>query len=256
MKTNLGVLMLLAISMTLLLAGASSSLVSGQVANPCTATLSYPAIPVQYGSSNVPFVVPVSASCATSYGTQLYAAGNAYDATSNTGLGTASAILSSVNGGTEFTGQLGFNQFQASPGDSIQISVSIYSSPGGNLVTTTGETVQAGTVAQQPVQLGQQEATTTVTEDGSPYPTAYPPNYQPNQYWTQLQNHQQQFQGSSRVQTHHLSQAFAQRSNTNFSDWVAIITIIAAVIIATAALLLVATRRRQPTWYPLPPPTH
>ena len=255
MRTNLGVLTLLAISITMLIAGASSSVVSAQIASPCTATLSYPVIPLQYGNSNVPFVVPVSASCATNYGSQLYATGNAYDATSNTGLGTANAILSSVNGGTEFTGQLGFNQFQASPDDSIQISVSIYSSPGGNLVTTTGETVQAGTVVQQSVQTVQQVTTTTITEGQYLYSTAYSPNYQPNQIQdqTQRQNRQQQYRGSPSVQTHYLSQTFPQRSNTDLFDWAAIITIVAAVIIATAALVLVA-RRRQPTWYPLQPP--
>jgi len=258
LKTNLYVLTLLAISMTMLIVGASGSLVSAQVPGPCTATLSYPVVPVQYGNSNVPFIVPVSASCATTFGTQLYATGNAYDATSNIGLGTANAILSSVNGGTEFTGQLGFNQFQASPGDSIQISVSVYSSPGGALVTTTGETVQAGAVLQQPLQTVQQ-VTTTITEGQAqyPYPSAYPTNPQPNQFQdqTQPQNRQQQYRSHPSVQTY-LSQGFPQRSNTNLFNWVAIITIFAATIIATAALVLVTGRRQQqsyPPWYPPPP---
>ena len=238
---------------------------SGQVtvAGPCTATLSYPVIPVQNSNSNVPLVVPVSASCSTNFGTQLYATGNAYDATSNTGLGTANAVLSSVNGGTEFTGQLGFNQFQAYPGDSIQISVSIYNSPGGNLVTTSGETIQTGTPVQ-PAQAVQQVTTTTVTGNVDPYPTANPANYQPNyqsngqpyqfQGQTQLQNRRQQIQAHPSDQTHAPSQAFGQRSSAYLFDWMAIISIIAVVIIVTAALVLIAGRRQQPAWYPLPPP--
>ena len=255
MKNNLRLLTLLAISMTMLIVGASSGLVSGQVSGACTAILSYPEVPVQYAGSNVPIVVPVSATCATSYGQELYATGNAYDATSNTGLGTASAVLSSVNGGTEFTGQLGFNQFQASPSDSIQISVSIYNAQGGNLITTTGETIQAGTVVQQPVQTGQQ-VTTTVTEGQYPYPTVYPSTYQPNQfqgYQAQPQNHREQLQGRPFVQMGYLPQGFTQRSNTNLLDWAVVISIIAAVIIATAGLVLVA-RRQQPAWYPVQPP--
>jgi len=256
LKTKLGVSALLAISVTMLIAGAIGAPVWAQAASPCSATLSYPAVPVQYGSSSVPFVVPISASCTTNYGPQLYATGNAYDATSNVGLGTASAVLSSVNGGTEFTGQLGFNQFQASPGDSIQISVSIYSSPGGNLVSTTGETIQANTQGQQPVQPVQQVTTTTVAENQYPYPTAYPPSYQPSQFQGQTQpQYHQQHEGHSSGQTQYLLQAYAQRSNTELFDWVAIIAIIVAVIIATAAVVIV-TRRRQPVWYALPPPMY
>jgi hypothetical protein len=255
--------MVLAISMTMLIVGASSNLAAAQTPSVCTATLSYPVIPVPYSNSNVPFVVPVSASCTTYYGTELYASGSAFDATSNTGLGTASAVLSSVNGGTEFNGQLGFNQFQASPSDSIQISVSIYNTPGGQLITSTGETVQLDAGVQQPVQTVQQiTTTTTVTEAqnpyANPYPTAYPPTYQPNQsenYQTLLKN-QQRYQSHPSAQTHYLSQGFAQRSNnTTLFDYAIIMALIAAGIIATAVLVLVARRQRpQPVWYPVPPP--
>jgi len=255
--------MLLAISVTMLTVSAGSGLVSAQLQSPCTATLSYTVIPAQYSSSNVPFVVPVSASCTTYYGSQLYATGSAYDATSNTGLGTASTVLTSANGGTVFNGQLGFNQFQASPSDSIQISVSIYNSPGGNLITATGETVQLG-ARLQPVQTIQQMITTTTVTVGqypyaNPYPTAYPSSYQPNQsqnYQAQPQHQQQkQYQSHPSTQTHYLSQGFAQGSNnTTLVDYAVIIAIIAAVIIATAGLVLVARRQRpQPVWYPVPP---
>lgn len=248
MKTRVHVIALLAISATMLILSASSSFV---FADPCTATLSYPVIPVQYANSNVPIVVPISASCTTYYGSQLYATGSAYDATSNTGLGSASTVLSSVNGGTEFNGQIGFNLPPTSQGDSVQISVSIYSSQYGSLITGTSETIQVGAGVQQ-------TTTTTVTEGQypyyNPYPTAYPSPYQPNQSQYYQYQYQPQYQGHHSPQTHYLSQILAQSPyNTNLLDYVVIIAIIAAVIIATAGLVLVA-RRQQPTWSPVPPP--
>jgi len=249
LKTHLGVLTLLAISVTLLIAGASTSLAAAQPPSACTAALSYPAIPVQYGEPNVPFVVPVSATCSAYYGTELYATGSAYDATSNTGLGTATTVLSSVNGGTQFSGQLGFNQFQTTPGDSIQISVSIYTGPGGNLLTATGETVQVGAGEAPPVQPIQQVATTTVTVGQYPYANPTPPS-PPQNYQTQ---NPQRYQSRP-----FLSQGYSQRSNNPTFDYVVILAIIAAVIIATAGLVLVArVQRPQAVWYPVqtPPPS-
>ena len=248
MKPRVYVIALLAISATMLILSTNSTFV---FADPCTATLSYPVIPVQYSNSNVPIVVPISASCTTYYGSQLYATGSAYDTTSNTGLGSASTILSSVNGGTEFNGQLGFNLPPTSPSDSVQISVSIYSSQYGNPITATSETVQLGAEVQQAQQI---TTTTTVTENQnqaySPYPTAYPSPQQPNQ----SQNYQFQPQYQNHHQTHYFSQVLAQKSNnTNLFDYIVIIAIIATVIIATAGLVLVA-RRQQPTWYPTMPP--
>ena len=256
MKTHLGVLTLLAISMTMLIAVGSSSLVSAQIVSPCTAALGYTGVPAQYSNSNFPLVVPVSASCTTYYGTELYATGTAYDVTSATGLGTANTILSSVNGGTQFNGQLGFNVSPTSPGDSVQISVSIYSSQGGNLIMTTSETIPAGAGAQQPVQTVQQITTTTVTEGqypyANPYPTADPSPNQPSQlqYQSQPQYH------NHPSQTRYASQGLAQSPNSTYLfDWAVIISIIASVIIATAGLVLVARRQQQPTWRPWPPPS-
>jgi len=263
MKTRVYVITLLAISATMLILSTGSTFVFAQ---PCTATLSYPVIPGQYGTANVPFVVPISASCTTYYGNQLYATANAYDATTNTGLGSASTVLSSVNGGTEFSGQLGFSLLPTSPSDSVQISASIYSSEGGNLITAASETVQVGAGVQQPVQPiepVQQITTTTVTEGQYPYanpaPIAYPSPYQPNQsqyYQTQPQ-YQQQYQG------HHGHSAYfweglAQRSNnTILFDYAVIIAIIAAVIVATIGVVLIARKQQPqpvPVWYPTPPP--
>jgi hypothetical protein len=255
MKTRIHVVVpLLAIAATMLILVANNGFVYAQ---PCTATLSYPVIPTPYGNSNVPFVVPVSASCTTYYN-QLYATGNAFDSTSNTGLGTASAVLASVNGGTQFSGQLGFGVLPTSPGDSVQISVSIYDNQGGNLLTQAGETVPVGAAFQQP---GQQVTTTTVTVGQYPYynpsPTGYQSPYQPNQaqyYQNMPQYQQQQYQGHHWYSTYYFSQALAQRStNTNLFDYLVIIAIVAAVIISIVGLVLVVRRQPQ-AWYPVPPP--
>jgi hypothetical protein len=254
MKTRVYVIVLLAISATLLIVSSGSTFV---LADPCTATLSYPLIPAQYGNSNVPIVVPILASCTTSYGGQLYATGSAYDVTSNTGLGSASTVLSSVSGATEFNGQLGFNVPPTSPGDSVQISVSIYSSQYGSLITETSETVQLGTGVQQ-------TTTTTVTVGQYPYaipsPTAYPSPYQPNQsqYYGNQPPYQYQYQqGNQGHHWYYFSQGYPYGSNNqNLFEWVAIVAILAAVIIATTGLVLIARRQQppQPAWYPVPPP--
>jgi len=256
LKTHLVVLTLLALSMTTLIAVAGSSSVSAQIASPCTASLSPAGLPAQYSNSNFPLVVPVSASCSANYGGQLYATGSAYDATSNANLGTASTLLSSVNGGTEFSGQLGFTTPPTSAGDSVQISVSIYNNQGGNPITTTGETISVEAAAQQ-------ITTTTVTESQDPYPgpytnpspTAYPSTYQPSQsQYYQAQGSNQPQRQTQDHQTHFSSQNFGYRSNNpNLLDYMVILAIIASVIIATAGLVL-AARRQQPTHYPWPPP--
>jgi len=248
LKTHLGVLTLLVISAITLIVGASSSLAAAQLASPCTATLSLADVPAQFSNSNFPLVVPISASCPGYYGTQVYATGSAYDATSSTSLGTANALLSSVNGGPLFNGQLGFNVQPTSPGDSVQIVVSIYDSQGGALLATTGETIPVGTgiqpVQTEPVQIAQPVTTTTVTEGQYPYPSSYP---LPNQPSLPYQN--------SFRQTHYLWQGLAYRSNNaNLFDWAVIIAIIASVVIATAGLLIVTRPRHQPIWYAWPPP--
>ena len=257
MKTHLAVLTILAISTTLLIMGASNSLVSAQVPSPCSASLSSPVVPGQYGSTNVQYIVPVLATCTTSYEGPLYAMGSAYDLTSNMELGSASSVLSSVNGGQEFAGELGFNLPPTSPSDSVRISVSVYSGQGGTLLTASSETIPADAGVQQPAQTVQQTVTTTVTVGGQypyvdPTPTAYPSTYQPNQYPSQTQ-----YQNHYPSQTHYPSQPFAQESdNANLLDYVAIVAIIAAVIITTVGLVLVARRQQppQPVWYPTQPP--
>ena len=254
MKPRVYVITLLLISATMLILSTSSGSV---FADPCTATLSYPVMPAQYSNSNVPIEVPISASCSTYYGNQLYATGSAYDTTSNVNLGSASTVLSSVNGGTEFNGQLGFSLAPTSPGDSLQISVSLYDSPGGTLITTASETAQVGTAVQQ-VQPIEQITTTTVTENPyyTPYLAAYQPSQQPNQLQYYQSQPQYQNQNQNHHQTHYFSQFFGRNSsNASLLDYAVMIAIISAVIVATAGLVLIA-RRQQPAWYPVaqPPP--
>ena len=234
MKTNAPVLAIIAILATMVMVGASSSLVAAQIPGPCTATLSYPVTSTLYTNSNVQFVVPISASCTTLYGAQLYATGTAYDTTANVALGSASGVLTSANGGTIFNGQLGFNLPPTTQGDSVQISAAIYNGQYGSLITATSETVQLGTATQQTV-------TTTVTQAEYPYSDSYPTLYlsQPDQP-TQLQSHHS-------AQAHYEPQPVARATNyTNLYGYIAIIAILATAIIATTGLVLVA--RREAPW--------
>jgi len=232
--------------------GVNSSLVS---ADACTAQLNYPVMPTAYTYSNVPIAVPIVTTCTTNYGSQLYATGNAYDATSGVGLGSVSTVLQSTDGGTTFNGQLGFNLPPSTQGHTVQLSVSI-NDQNGNQITATNETIQVGTGTQQ-----QQVVTTTVTQadpyqnaffpqNQYPYPIAYPaPSNQP--YSPQQGSYQYRNQNSP---VRALYQTYRYRSL--LLDYIAITAILAAVIITTAGLVVYG-RRRQPvpvTWIPPPPP--
>jgi hypothetical protein len=214
------------------------------LADPCLAQLNYPIMPTVYSYSNVPIVVPVSATCTTYYSSQLYATGTAYDATSNAGLGSVSTALQSVNGGTTFNGQLGFNFPPSTQGHTVQLSVSIYNGQYGNLITSTSETIF--------VENGNQQVTTTVTQ-------AYPYTYQ-NQYLPQNQypypapsypppSQQRAYRNQSQYQTRN-------QNGSSLFGFVAIVAILAAVIIATAGLVVYGRRQQPPpvTWIPPPPP--
>jgi len=118
-------------------------------ADPCSAQLGYPIIPSVYANAIVTAIVPVSATCSTSYGNQLYANANAYDLNTNTAADSANTILTSVNGGYTFTGQLGFNLPASTQGHWVQVSVSIFSSQADEPLTTTGEAFQVNTETVQ-----------------------------------------------------------------------------------------------------------
>jgi hypothetical protein len=202
---------------------------------------------VLYTYSNVPIVVPISASCTTYYGSQLYATGTAYDMNVGAGLGSVSTVMDSVNGGTVFNGQLGFNLPPSTQGHSLQISVSIYNGQYGNLLTSATETIQVGNGTQQYV-------TTTVTQQA---PYAYPYPSQPYQSYP-AQSYQSPFQSAfqnlSRFQLFQRQALYqSQRSdNTTILSYIAIAAILAAVVIATAGLVVYG--RRQQNWPTMQPP--
>jgi hypothetical protein len=250
----LGIVLILAI----IAVGANSNPVYAQ---PCSAVLSYPVLPTTYAYSNVPIVVPISATCTANYGNQLYATGNAYDATSNIGLGTVNGALQSTDGGITFNGQLVFNLPTTIQGHTVTISVSLYSNQYGSLVTSTSETFQATTGNQQFQQI-QQITTTTVTQAYQyPYQNQYPAPYSyqtpysnqtsdPNQV-PSVQQPLQQYPYSHQWQYQTLNR------NNYLLDYVAIAAILAAVIIATTGLVVYGRHRQQPpsiAWVPAPPP--
>jgi len=181
------------------------------LADPCSAQLGYPIIPATYANTIVTVVVPLSATCSAPEGGQLYAAATAYDLNANISAGTVNTILTSVNGGFTFTGQLGFNLPASTQGHWVQIAVTIYSTLSGGQLTTTGEAFQvnSGTV---------QVVTTTVTQSTS------------NQYAPQL----------TETETNQGARIFA---------YVAIAAILATVIIVTVGLL-VYSRRSVGTYQP------
>jgi hypothetical protein len=248
--TLLGVVLIIAI----IAVGANSNLVSAQAA-PCTAVLSYPVMPTTYSYSNVPITVPMSATCTTNFGNQLYATGNAYDATSNVALGTVNSVLQSTDGGTTFNGQLGFNLPPATQGDTVTISVSLYSNKYGALVSSTSETFQAVTGNQQV----QQVVTTTVTQAYQyPYqpPVSTPYSYQPS-YPNQTSYPDQTPYPAPSFQQPSQQYQYRHQNRSNLLGLIAIAAILAAVVIATAGLVVCGRRRQQPpsiAWVPVYPP--
>ena len=210
-------------------------------------------MPTAYAYSNIPIVVPLSATCTTYYGSQLYATGNAYDTTSNAGLGSVSTVLQSVSGGTTFNGQLGFNLPPSTQGHTVQFSVSIYNGQYGNLITATSETVQVG--------IGTQQISTTTVTQGYPYQNAYLPKNQfpyqngypapSNQPYSSQPRQYRNQNNSVRAQY----QAYRNPNSSALFGYVAIAAILAAVIIATAGLVVYGRKQPTPvTWIPPPPP--
>jgi len=219
--------------------GANSNIVAAQ-AQPCATVLSYPIMPATYSYSNVPIIVPLSASCTTTFGNTIYVSGNAYDVTSNVGLGTVNSVLQSTDGGNTFNGQLGFNLPPTAQGHTVTISVSLYANQYGSLISANSETFQAITGNQQIDQV----ATTTVTQ---PVPVPVQ-STSPTTYPTQTPPVQHAYRRHSEYQT--------LGRNNSLLDYVAIVAILVAVIIATAGLIAYGRRRQQPpaiAWVPAPP---
>jgi len=130
-------LVALVVLLGVVMVAGNSSLVS---ADSCTAQLGYPTTPTTYYASGFQMVIPVSATCSFS-GNPLYAVGNVYDTSTNTNLGSANTVLTSVDGGNVFNGQLLLTL--PVQGDTLQVIVSIYSNgPNGSLLTTATQTLQ------------------------------------------------------------------------------------------------------------------
>ena len=117
-----------------------ASATSPILADSCTAQLVSP-LSTTYYNENGQIVVPVSATCSFTGG-QLYAVGNAADLF-GTNLGSTNTVLTSVNGGNVFNGQLIFTIPLSIRSDTVQISVSIYSNgPNGSSLTSAAQTIQ------------------------------------------------------------------------------------------------------------------
>jgi hypothetical protein len=195
------------------LAAAALSNLATALADPCALQLGYPIMPTYYTNSAVSVIVPLSTVCSTQFGSQLFAAGTAFDLTTNTNAASVNTILTTVNGGYAFNGQLGFNLPPSTQGHWLQVSVTVYSNQNGNELTTNGEAFQVNTGTQQVV-------TTTLTQ----------------QLLTQLSP---PLGGGS------------GRPRFVILGYVAIAAILATVIIVTVALVVYS--RGQPSYYPVQP---
>ena len=145
------------------------------LADTCSAQLGFPITPIVQPNTVVTVIVPVSATCSTSYGTQIYVTATAFDLNTSTSADTVSTTLTSVNGGYTFTGQLGFTLPPSTQGHWVQISVTIYSDQSGSQLTTNGEAFQvtAGTA---------QVVTTTVTQQSTNQFAPTQPNHRPRNF--------------------------------------------------------------------------
>jgi hypothetical protein len=141
-------------------------------ASPCSAQLGFPIIPLASANQAFTAVVPVSTTCSTAYGQQLYASASATDLNTGTSASTVNTILTSVDGGYTFTGQVGLNLPPSTIGHWIQLTVTIYQSQSGSKLTSVGEAFPVNASNGQVV-------TATVTEQTPNQfaPAATPPGH-------------------------------------------------------------------------------
>ena len=140
-----GILLLFVLAVAM---NGGSGLVSAQS---CAAQLGYSTLSPSgyYYTSNIAITVPVLASCSF-VGTQLYAVGYAYDASSNRNLGSASTALTSPSG-TTFTGQLVFNLSPSIIGHQLRVTVLIYNGyASGVALATAAQSLQVNPTNYQP----------------------------------------------------------------------------------------------------------
>jgi len=260
-KTRNYALLLLVITAAVVAVGASSSLVA---ADSCAANLSTVTTTAPNSGSYIGVQVPVSANCAsnvTSNGS-LYVVGDAYDTTTSTDLGSVNSVLTPVNAANVYNGELSFSIPSASQGDTIQISVSIYNSQYGQLLTTTSETIQAAPTNYQTGYVGQNNYPQQNSNDPQ---NNYPPQngfdsqnsygFQSNNYAPQSRphgfhhhygsNNSYQYQQQSTVTVTQPVPLYLPPDNTWLIDTV-IAMIIAIATIGAIAFAILATRNRPP----------
>jgi hypothetical protein len=117
-------------------------------ADPCVVQLSSSALMAQnynYYNSYIGVITPVSVTCSF-VGGQLYAVGDTTDTSTNTHVGSASAVLASAYGVSTYTGQLVFSLPPTVIGHPLQISVSIYNGVIGSYNTGPALATAVGTV--------------------------------------------------------------------------------------------------------------
>jgi hypothetical protein len=267
MKTRNYALLLLVITAAVVAVGASSSLVA---ADACTANLSTVTATAPNSGSYIGIQVPVSANCASTVtpNGSLYAVGDAYDTTTSTDLGSVNTALTSVSTANIYNGALSFSVPATAQGDTLQISVSVYNSQYGQLLTTTSETIQA---APTNYQTGYTAQNNYPQQNGDPqnnYPSQNSFGSQNGNYISQnnsgTQNGNYAPQGRSHGSHHNYSSnnsyQYQQQSTVTVTQPVPLylppdntwlIDTVIAVIIAIAtvgaiAFAILATRNRQP----------
>ncbi|MGO9646109.1 MAG: hypothetical protein ACLPY5_15360 [Candidatus Bathyarchaeia archaeon] len=267
MKARNYALLLLVITAAVVAVGASSSLVA---ADACTANLSTVTTTAPNSGSYIGVQVPVSANCAstTTANGSLYAVGDAYDTTTSTDLGSVNTALTPVNAANIYNGELSFSIPSTAQGDTLQISVSVYNSQYGQLLTTTSETIQAAPTSYQTGYIAQNNYP---QQNGNPqnnYPSQNSLGSQNGNYPSQnsfgTQNSNYAPQGRSHGSHHNYgstnSYQYQQQSTVTVTQPVPfvippdntwLIDTVIAVIIAIAtvgaiAFAILATRNRQP----------
>src|SRR5208337_3326644 len=249
MKARNYALLLLVMTAAVVAVGASSSLVA---ADSCTANLSTVTTTAPNSGSYIGIQVPVSANCAstTTSNGSLYAVGDAYDTTTSTDLGSVNTALTPVSAANIYNGALSFSIPSTAQGDTLQISVSIYNSQYGQLLTTTSETIQAAPTSY----IAQNNYPQQNSDTQNNYPSQNSYGAQNSNYAPQSRSHGSHHYGSSNSYQYQQQSIvtvtqpvplYLPPDNTWLIDTV-IAVIIAIATVGAIAFAIFATRNRQP----------
>src|SRR5208282_2576990 len=253
-KTRNYALLLLVLTAAVVAVGASSSLVA---ADACTANLSTVTTTAPNSGSYIGIQVPVSANCAstTTANGSLYAVGDAYDTTTSTDLGSVNTALTPVNAANIYNGELSFSIPSTAQGDTLQISVSIYNSQYGQLLTTTAETIQAAPTNYQTGYIAQNNYPQQNSDPQNNYQSQNSFGTQNGNYATQSRsygkhhnygsNNSYQYQQQSVMTVTQPVPFVIPPDNTWLIDTV-IAVIIAIAAVGAIAFAILATRNRPP----------